>query len=35
MTDQDLVENVVSEPPWYKDGLRFQCTECGKVCMDN
>lgn len=18
--------------PWYKDGLRFQCTECGKCC---
>jgi len=20
------------ESPWYKDGLRFQCTECGKCC---
>lgn len=18
--------------PWYKDGLKFQCTECGKCC---
>ena len=18
--------------PWYKDGLRFKCTECGKCC---
>src|SRR6202012_4519691 len=18
--------------PWYKEGLRFQCTECGKCC---
>lgn len=18
--------------PWYKDGLRFQCTQCGKCC---
>lgn len=21
-----------SSLPWYKDGLRFQCTECGKCC---
>jgi len=20
------------EKPWYADGLRFQCTECGKCC---
>lgn len=20
------------EPPWYKDGLRFTCTECGQCC---
>ena len=19
-------------PPWYKDGLRFKCTECGQCC---
>lgn len=24
MTEQD--------PPWYKDGLRFSCTGCGKCC---
>ena len=23
--------NIVQEP-WYKDGLKFQCTECGKCC---
>lgn len=21
-----------SEEPWYKDGLRFTCTQCGKCC---
>lgn len=21
-----------SSLPWYKDGLRFKCTECGKCC---
>jgi Fe-S-cluster containining protein len=21
-----------SEEPWYKDGLRFQCTGCGNCC---
>lgn len=20
------------DQPWYKDGLRFKCTECGKCC---
>lgn len=20
------------EKPWYKDGLKFKCTECGKCC---
>ena len=22
----------MSEEPWYKDGLRFQCTQCGDCC---
>lgn len=22
----------MSDLPWYKDGLRFKCTECGKCC---
>ncbi len=21
-----------SDPPWYRQGLRFKCTECGKCC---
>lgn len=24
--------NHHSLDPWYKDGLRFKCTECGKCC---
>ncbi len=25
--------NVISEnEPWYKEGLKFKCTECGKCC---
>lgn len=22
----------MSELPWYKEGLKFKCTECGKCC---
>lgn len=22
----------MSQPPWYQDGLRFQCTQCGDCC---
>ena len=22
----------MSEKPWYKDGLRFKCTQCGNCC---
>lgn len=22
----------MDKPPWYKDGLRFQCTQCGDCC---
>ncbi len=22
----------MSNPPWYKDGLRFECTQCGDCC---
>ena len=22
-------------PPWYADGLRFQCTACGKCCVNH
>lgn len=23
---------MMSSLPWYKDGLKFKCTECGKCC---
>lgn len=23
---------TVNDEPWYKDGLRFECTECGQCC---
>jgi Fe-S-cluster containining protein len=29
MTNQDQTSESL---PWYKEGLRFQCTECGKCC---
>lgn len=35
MTNQNSNANPnhPSSPlPWYKDGLRFKCTECGKCC---
>lgn len=33
MTDQDSNnDSNISQLPWYKDGLRFKCTECGKCC---
>lgn len=25
-------EQESAHEPWYKDGLTFQCTECGKCC---
>lgn len=25
-------DQTSSSLPWYKDGLRFKCTECGKCC---
>lgn len=24
--------NIVNSEPWYKEGLRFKCTECGQCC---
>lgn len=27
-----LVENFVSQEKWYKDGLKFTCTQCGNCC---
>src|SRR6266446_1822930 len=34
MSDNKSPLNLVSSAPlpWYKDGLRFKCTECGKCC---
>lgn len=29
MTEQDTNSD---QKPWYKDGLNFKCTECGKCC---
>jgi Fe-S-cluster containining protein len=31
MSNQDVRFNPLPFP-WYKDGLKFQCTECGKCC---
>jgi uncharacterized protein len=25
-------EDSVADEPWYKDGLRFKCSECGDCC---
>lgn len=27
-----IISQMPEQLPWYKDGLRFQCTECGKCC---
>src|SRR5688500_15615534 len=24
--------HCISDPPWYTEGLKFQCTGCGKCC---
>lgn len=29
-SEQDCL--FMTSIPWYKEGLRFQCTECGKCC---
>lgn len=31
MNEKQLIKET-SNLPWYKEGLRFQCTECGKCC---
>lgn len=31
MTEETQTNQKTSEP-WYKEGLRFKCTECGKCC---
>ena len=32
MTNQNSSDEQSATSPWYKNGLRFQCTECGKCC---
>lgn len=27
-----FLETMMSDIPWYKDGLRFACTQCGNCC---
>jgi Fe-S-cluster containining protein len=27
-----MSEQRMSEQPWYRDGLRFECTQCGDCC---
>ena len=31
MTKNSLA--LIEEKPWYKEGLRFKCTGCGKCCQ--
>ena len=31
MTKNSLA--LLEEKPWYKEGLRFKCTGCGKCCQ--
>lgn len=26
------VEDAMADEPWYRDGLRFECTQCGRCC---
>jgi Fe-S-cluster containining protein len=26
------MESTVPDEPWYRDGLRFRCTQCGHCC---
>jgi Fe-S-cluster containining protein len=32
MSDQNEIVKKSAPLPWYKDGLRFKCTDCGKCC---
>lgn len=27
-----MMENEENKTPWYQNGLRFRCTECGQCC---
>lgn len=32
MAKSAMKKNASDQGPWYKDGLRFQCTGCGDCC---
>lgn len=32
MNEEETQTDQKSSEPWYKKGLRFKCTECGKCC---
>ena len=32
MKDEDRLKVINDEDPWYKEGLRFECTGCGNCC---
>lgn len=32
MSESNEIINKSAPLPWYKEGLRFKCTECGKCC---
>lgn len=34
-SSQDSSHECAASEPWYKDGLRFTCTGCGKCCTGN
>lgn len=29
---RDFMDEIETEKPWFKEGLRFKCTGCGKCC---
>ena len=39
MSDSPRLEGETSpaapQPPWYIDGIRFECTACGKCCLNH
>jgi len=32
MNKLKIIEETSQDLPWYKNGLKFKCTECGKCC---
>ncbi len=35
MSDAATPRGRLPAPPWYAEGLRFQCTACGKCCVNH